>query len=1427
MNYRSALAAAAAATAMALPGHAAPGTVHYSRSLHNGAARAAVVQHAPIHPHYQAAHSAARPRMPDGFAIPSSEIMPVAKIHPGMEGYGLTVFHGTTISRFKVKVIDILRKQYMGRDLILCRMSGGPITERGANIIAGMSGSPVYFDGKLAGAVSMGYEWPKEPVAMVTPIEYMSDAFNPRLPARPQFTSLLPGLHTPAFADAGLGTRSEGPGGGADDSFTARPLLTPIFASGISAAAAARFSSVLAPYGLRVESGPGGGKAPASANTAPVVPGSMIGVYFCTGDIELGGYGTVTYRRGNHILAFGHPLMELGPIDFPISRCYVADVFSGYPRSEKMCLDGPIVGSLKQDRPWSVMGVIGQSAHMVPLTLSVMDDQLGSSRTFHVQCIDHPLLTSMVADLAAQEAVSMVRSYPAESMVDVRVEVDPVGMRPVVRQNTFFDYLNPQGMGVESLAEMDRILDLLENNPFRVARIGAIKVSMHIRAGRDTSTIERIAIEKSTVAPGGTIRADVTLRRWKGATYVVPMGIKVPADAPTGAANLIVTGGMLSGAAAAPTMGGGFVIGIGAGGRAASDPASSLDDMITRFLKTEKNTDLVGRVVLSQSPSLNVTGERLYDLPPAISAAIQTSKATGAFPLPDEAKTIYPMSEMIVGAQSLPITIRRDDDTGKPSTGAAHPGADDTAFRPDGDPGQSSDASASDSDAAWAGAPGSPAADTSIPIVDPVSNAGMIPADVKGGTGNGGPGGTKAIVPPGGASAELVAPHKGPTPTATTAATSTPTLPSSDAPADAIEKKLQVWTLHTESDFGAGRATGVSVSSMGSLTIAPHIQKVKTLEKESFVWVARPDGERGMFIGTGNNGMVYRMDLAQNLSVALKTTEMDVLSLATGPNGVAYAGTAPHGAIYRIPANGPASADPFFKTGRRYVLALVVDHAGSVYAGTNGGCIYKINPDGVGSVWFQSDEAHICSLAVTASGDILAGTSPSGLVYRITPDGHSSVLWDSDDTSVSALAALPNGDILAGTAPKGQIIRISADGSGATQVLKTDKPVHDMALVGSSVYVASGTAIYQILPSNEVRKITNQDDQDLLTLGAMPTGGLIAGTGNIATIYAVGPGDGKNLYRTQVRDADGTAVWGHIRWTGDQPAGSTVGFETRSGNTALPDASWSPWASCKVGDDGSSVASPKARYIQMRVSLMPGARDASSVIRSISLTYIPENRPPTVTLTTPIAGALVHGKSELQWLGHDPDGDALLYTVSYSTDDGTTWQGASIIDKDGGKAVTTPDVTGDSYQWDTTKLKDGPYLLRVEVSDQRSNPGHALRASVTAGPFTVLNAEPKITTLPADVKPLPDGSIQFSGAVDGLGAAIVEVNYRVDGGPWFSTTPASGFFDSQKVSFGAATSPLGKGDHKLEVQAVNAAGVKTVTVVPLKPPTQPVPALVK
>src|SRR2546427_1110379 len=342
--------------------------------------------------------------------------MSVAEIRPGMIGIGRTVFDGTRVEEFKVNIVGVL-ENIIGphRNLILAKLEGGPLAHTG--VIAGMSGSPVYIDGKLIGAVSYALgSFSKEPIAGITPIAEMTDAasFGGTRPSaarvqvdfpltrdsltaafrkalnwnRPFAERPTDARFTGATAVAGLG--------GAQLGTLLRPIATPLAISGFEPDLADLIGGAFQDQGfIPTGGGAAGARAGEMPYEGPLKPGDAIGVAFVTGDLQLGGTGTVTHIDGDRVYAFGHPMYNLGPTEFPMTRAYVYTVLPSLFSSLKLSATGEIIGTFLQDRATAIAGRLGPAPHLIPITLTLESDR-GPKRTFHFGVVNDQLFTPLM-----------------------------------------------------------------------------------------------------------------------------------------------------------------------------------------------------------------------------------------------------------------------------------------------------------------------------------------------------------------------------------------------------------------------------------------------------------------------------------------------------------------------------------------------------------------------------------------------------------------------------------------------------------------------------------------------------------------------------------------------------------------------------------------------------------------------------------------------------------------------------------------------------------------------------------------------------------------------------------------------------------------------------------------------------------------------
>ncbi len=410
-----------------------------------------------------------------------------------LTGFGRSVFQGTQLERFEVEVLDVLPNFMPKMDLILVRCSH-PHLEKGG-IIAGMSGSPVYLEGKVIGAVAYGWTFSKEPLAGVTPIHAMLAELDRPLERQ---------------ARAAPSRLEHGP---------VRRVGTPLLASGLGARALAVLEGDLAPWGFMPLQAGGGG---ADDGGVELVPGGAVGVQLMSGDADLTAVGTLTWRDGDRILAFGHPFFNAGEIALPVTTAVVHAVMPSLARPFKLASPGREVGALVQDRTPCVAGRIGPSAARIPLEVAIRTPRAKDPERFRYRIVHHELLTPSLVRTAVLGAVDAcepgmdVNTLTAETTLRIR------GVGPVVVRNTYAN------QGTAFNAAVLRVFDQLFNHPFEKPVIEGIAVDLLVRHEERVAEIRDAVLEEDEVEAGRAAHVRVTLRVRHGADTVLRLEIPVP-----------------------------------------------------------------------------------------------------------------------------------------------------------------------------------------------------------------------------------------------------------------------------------------------------------------------------------------------------------------------------------------------------------------------------------------------------------------------------------------------------------------------------------------------------------------------------------------------------------------------------------------------------------------------------------------------------------------------------------------------------------------------------------------------------------------------------------------------------------------------------------------------------------------------------------
>ena len=961
----------------------------------------------------------ARPAVPMTHPAPSQRLkwdshkfMHVSELRPGMRGYALSVFKGTKITKFDIEILGVVAKFNEGKDYIMYRVLDGPPVTDGIGIAHGMSGSPIYVGGRLVGAISLGFQFAKQPIGFATPIEEMFDAWSPDLPAKPADLSAAP---TPQSA----GMQITGPGrtllSRFDLSrFNPQAADMPLVASGLNARGVARLNETLAPFHFTVLAGGGAGESTDTnplAQGASLVPGSAVGVSLVQGDFDLTATGTVTYRDGNRLLLFGHPFTSLGPIDAALTTAYVVDLFPSVQDSTKIGAPIKTVGRIFQDRPFSVGGVIGPMPEMVPMTVSVNDQSIKRRKTFRFRIINHPLLTGQLVSEFADAAIEQVHGQPGDSVAQVSFDADVEEIGHVKRTNTFYDAL---GIDQTAIGDLDSLMRLLSSNPFYPLAVKSITMNVTIQNRHDTAEIDHLFIKQSHFLPGDTVTVGVVLKPYKRPLYTQMVSVKIPASTPDGPLSLSVRGGGSEGGVTS-LLGGLIQI------RSSEPlgPAANVAQLVKQFSEKPRNNELVAHLLLPTS-AVTVKGEKLSGLPPTLASVMQSARSTGLQTQRDEVKATETVPYIVSGGQTLSIIVRRKDVSESPAPPSSSGGA------PAGGP-SGSDPSAAPPDGPASSPMSSGGDDGELMSRDLMSLAAgkaPPPAPNSGGAGTESSTGTDAAASP---VSPLTPPELG-------AGGASP-----DAAFKPVGRLPSVWRQGAMADFAAGTMKNVAVTSLGDVRLSPSLQKVADTS-DNQIWAMQPDGKGNIYLGTGDGGVIYKMDAAGKVSPFFQTKELEVTALALDPNGSLYAGTAPNGIIFRIAPNGKGI--PIFKTQEKYVTALALTPNNQIVIATGGGTgrVYHItlppfdpnhdmniimesvnsrhrNVDGSfqdPTLLFTSPEAHILSLATDKAGNIYAGSAPDGIVYKITPDGKSSVFYDAPGAEHQRAGRRLTGECLCG-----------------------------------------------------------------------------------------------------------------------------------------------------------------------------------------------------------------------------------------------------------------------------------------------------------------------------------------------------------------------------------------------------------------------------
>lgn len=675
-------------------------------------------------------------------------------------------------------------------------------------------------------------------------------------------------------------------------------------------------------------------------------------------------------------------------------------------------------------------------------------------------------------------------------------------------------------------------------------------------------------------------------------------------------------------------------------------------------------------------------------------------------------------------------------------------------------------------------------------------------------------------------------------------------------PAAGFATQVRIFELQSQGAFLAGTLDGVSVDSLGRVSLAARAERLASVGEPFLLSAAAlPDG---WAVGTGNAGKVLKIDRKGAVSELFTAPEPEVFALFADPDGTLYAGTSPRGKVYRIRGG---KGEVFFDPGETYIWALArgSDDALLVATGTEGK-LYRVDAAGKGTMAADTEETHLRSLLPLPGGEVLLGTAGDGLILRLSRDGQLRTIYDAQEPEVVAVVPAPDGGFYAAmvssesslvdlsrptagaaggpggaaageatvtvtaegaessgsrrtgsTGPRSQLLRISRDLAVESLWSFVDDTVYALLPQGNGVLVATGLEgkLYRF----EEGQLTLEHDVDERQVVALLPGkpGPAFATTNAAAFYRIASEVGPaGTYTSAALDTGQTSRFGSFRFRGEVPPGASIRFSFRSGFSAEPDRTWSPWSEAREGTEVQLAGVPKGRYVQWRAEFKAAPRgDAPSPrLYAAELSYRQDNLRPKIDLLAALGPGQVlvpsnfnpsnqvyepvhpnrdgifttlpdstsdditgggrtktlwkKGYQTLRWAASDPNQEPLTYELAFRP-----------AESEGAWRKVAGGLKDDYYSFDATALPDGVYRFRLTASDAQANePAEAQTAERVSDPVVIDHTPPALA-----------GSERQGGVlrvqVRDAGNPIRQAEVSVNAGEWKPVPAADGLLDGR------------------------------------------------
>jgi len=619
--------------------------------------------------------------------------------------------------------------------------------------------------------------------------------------------------------------------------------------------------------------------------------------------------------------------------------------------------------------------------------------------------------------------------------------------------------------------------------------------------------------------------------------------------------------------------------------------------------------------------------------------------------------------------------------------------------------------------------------------------------------------------------------------------------------------------------FQYGKLDRIMISENGELSLAPEAKTI--LDKgDLFVWDIVRTADGTIYAATGVRGKIYRITPDGEAALFYKTDGHAARALAAGKNGLLYAAASPEGTLLAIDKKGKAVKIATLKTS--YIWDMVLDNRGGAYLATgNPARIVYVNlKNGSKKIVHSSrKESHFLCLGLDKAGTLYFGSSGLGALYKKIQGKKTRLIYDSYEDEISCLQIAQDGRVFFGTASqKRRRPSSNFNYSDALEFREPEQPVIRRKLRKKKLPLKN--SVYMLSTRDKISRLMTLNKASVFSLALRPDGSLLIGTGDYGVVYRMsrkgersrflrlqedqilclttigdsiyaGTGnDGKifalkkgplqkGAYTSRILDCHSSVRWGTIEVIREEPAGTRVELETRTGNSETADSSWSEWSRAPLRDGGFRITSPGARYIQYRVTLTSRSNGSTPVVQSIRIPFLRQNRAPSIGRVDYKAGGSSRLKKKkkrisanrpmLLWTASDDDRDTLRFAVYFRFNNDPYWR------------LLKSGLQKKKFIFNKALLPDGWYRFKVVASDHQSNTAETyLKGSKSTGKILFDQSKPQFSRVKAEVT---RSGIIISGKIKDALSPLTMLRYSINARSWQYASPVDSVFDSKTESF--------------------------------------------